>query len=173
MENIREELKLLNSRNLSMRLITYLALFIAIVAVATYFFKIPGLNTSYYNLGELCIFTIAIVFGHKAGFIAGSMGSALIDLLVAPVWAPFTFVIKGLEGWVVGKIAEPGNMYRNIVAVIVGGHIMIVGYALAVWILYGWPSVLPEIGGNYGQAAVGAIVALPLANRINKRFSQI
>ena len=60
------------------------------------------------------------------------------------------------------KASLPGRL-----AVIIGGHIMILGYAIAVWILYGWPAVLPEIVGNYGQVGVGALIALPLARTID------
>ncbi|MFP4015978.1 MAG: ECF transporter S component [Halanaerobiales bacterium] len=167
MNDIKKELHNLQINNLSVRSLSYLALFIAAVALAT-FIKVPGLNTSYYNLGEVFIFTIAIVFGRKAGAISGAIGAALMDLLLFPVWAPFTLIIKGLEGWVVGKIAEGGSLTSKIIAVVIGGHIMIVGYALTTWYLYDWPSVLPEIGGNYGQAAVGALIAIPLAGQINK-----
>ncbi|MFW5981134.1 MAG: ECF transporter S component [bacterium] len=170
MSNIKKELRQLKINKLSVRHLAYLSLFIALVALATYFIRIPGLNTSYYNLGELVIFTLALVFGAKAGLLAGALGSALVDLVVAPVWAPFTFLIKGFEGWVVGKIGQEGKLSKNILAVIIGGHVMIVGYALAVWLLYDWPAVLPEIAGNYGQAGVGAIVAVPLARQINKYF---
>lgn len=168
--NIKEELEKLDLRNITTRQLSFLALFIAFVALATYFIRIPGLNTSYYNLGEVVIFTLALVFGKKAGLIAGALGSALIDLIVAPIWAPFTFVIKGLEAWVVGSLAEEGKLSKNLLAVLIGGHIMIIGYAITVWILYSWPAVIPEIGGNYGQAGLGAIVALPLARQFNKYF---
>ena len=168
MKDIKRELREICFNNLSIRCLAYLALFTALVALATYFIKIPGANTSYYNLGEAFIFMIAIVFGPKAGLIAGALGSSLVDLVLAPIWVPFTFVIKGVEGWVVGKLAEGKELSGRIIAVIIGGHIMILGYAIAVWILYGWPAVLPEILGNYGQAAVGAIIALPLARIIEK-----
>jgi len=168
MKDIKRELREICFNNLSIRCLAYLALFTALVALATYFIKIPGANTSYYNLGEAFIFMIAIVFGPKAGLIAGALGSSLVDLVLAPIWVPFTFVIKGVEGWVVGKLAEGKELSGRIIAVIIGGHIMILGYAIAVWILYGWPAVLPEILGNYGQAAVGAIIALPLARTIEK-----
>lgn len=166
--NIKEELRNLSVNNLSGRVLSFLAFFIAFVALATYFIRIPGLNTSYYNLGEVAIFTLALIFGKKAGFFAGAFGSALVDLIVAPIWAPFTFVIKGFEGWLVGKIAGEGSLGKKILAVVVGGHVMIIGYALSVWILYGWPAVIPEIVSNYGQALVGAVVALPLAKQIEK-----
>jgi uncharacterized membrane protein len=166
-KTIKRELRDLRFNNLSVRALSYLALFIAMVALATYFIKIPGANTSYYNLGEAFIFMIALVFGPKAGLIAAALGSSLVDLVLAPIWVPFTFVIKGVEGWVVGKLAEKASLSGQIVAVIIGGHIMILGYAIAVWILYGWPAVLPEIVGNYGQVGVGALIALPLARTID------
>lgn len=168
MKGIKKELQELCFSNLTIRCLAYLALFTAMVALATYFIKIPGANTSYYNLGEAFIFMIAIVFGPRAGLVAGALGSSLVDLVLAPIWVPFTFVIKGVEGWVVGKLAAGKGFYGRLIAVIVGGHIMILGYAIAVWILYGWPAVLPEIVGNYGQAVVGAIIAIPLARTIKK-----
>ncbi len=169
MRNIKEDLKVLKLNSLSVHSIAYLALFIAAVSLGT-FIKVPGLNTSYYNLGEVFIYTIALVFGKKAGAIAGAFGSALVDLLLFPVWAPFTFIIKGFEGWIVGKLA--GNkLSKKVLALVAGGHVMIIGYALVVWSLYGWPAVLPEIAGNYGQAAVGAIIAIPLARQIGKVIS--
>lgn len=166
MNDIRKQFVDLKLNNITVRPLAYLALFVAAVALAT-LIKVPGLNTSYYNLGEVFIYTIALVFGKRAGLIAGAFGSALVDLILAPIWAPFTFVIKGVEGWAVGKIANDSRSSK-ILALIAGGHIMIVGYAVAVGLLYGWPAVLPEIGGNYGQAAVGAIIAMPLASQINK-----
>src|SRR5690606_12590384 len=110
MNNIKKELKELKFKNLSIRILSYLALFIAMIALATYFIKILGLNTSYYNLGEAFIFMIAIVFGPKAGLITGALGSSIVDLILAPIWAPFTLLIKGLEGWVVGKLSEEGTL---------------------------------------------------------------
>ncbi|MFW6035380.1 MAG: ECF transporter S component [Halothermotrichaceae bacterium] len=165
--DIRKELQDVSFNNLNARQLSFLALFIALAAVATYI-RVPGFNASYYNLGEVIVFTVALIFGRKSGLIAGAIGSSLVDLLVAPVWVPFTFVIKGLEGWVVGSLAEDDKPLKNILAVVVGGHIMIIGYAVAVWILYGWPSVLPEIGGNYFQALIGAVIAWPLSYQIRK-----
>ena len=91
-KGIKQELRNLKVGSLSVRSLSYLALFIAFVAIATYFIRIPGLNASYYNMGEVVIFSLALVFGSKTGMIAGALGSTLIDILVAPAFAPFTFV---------------------------------------------------------------------------------
>jgi len=74
--------------------------------VATYL-HLPGPSSSYFNLGEVAIYIIAISFGKKAGGISAAFGSALMDILLAySIWAPFTFIIKGAEAWIVGSIAN-------------------------------------------------------------------
>ncbi|MFW6381641.1 MAG: ECF transporter S component, partial [Bacillota bacterium] len=93
--NIREELQDFKLKELSARVLAYLALFIALVAVATYL-HIPGPSSSYFNMGEVAIYIIALTFGARAGGIAGAAGSALVDILLGySIWAPFTFIIKG------------------------------------------------------------------------------
>ncbi len=166
--NIKDIFADFNLKEAGARIISYLALFIAFTAVAT-FIHIPGPGTSYFNLGELAIYSIALVFGGKAGGIAGGVGSAMADLILGySIWAPFTFVIKGLEGFVVGKISKEGNLMRNILAIIVGGHIMIIGYAITKGIIYSWAIVLPEIGIDYGQMIIGGIAAIIIAKKLNK-----
>ena len=50
--------------------------------------------------------TIALVFGWRIGGIAGGVGSALADALGGYfIWAPWTLIIKGIEGILVGTIA--------------------------------------------------------------------
>ena len=80
-ENIQQKLKNLDFKNMDTRIISFLALFIAFTAVATYL-HIPGPSSSYFNLGEVAIYTIALTFGPKAGGIAGGVGSALMDLIL-------------------------------------------------------------------------------------------
>ena len=169
-KNTVQNLKDFNLNNINTKIIAFLSLFIAFTAIAT-FIRIPGIQTQYYNLGEAAIYTLALVFGKRVGAAAGAIGSALVDLIVAPIWAPFTFVIKGLEGWVVGHFSRKGNFKKNIIAIIIGGHIMIIGYFLSVWLLYDWPAALFEILGNYGQALVGTLIAIPLSRQINKYIS--
>jgi len=87
------------------------------------------------------------------------------------LWAPFTFIIKALEGFIVGKLAKEGDLKSNIVAIIVGGNIMVAGYAITKGFLISWPAVIPEIGIDYAQMIIGALVALPLARQINNLLS--
>lgn len=165
--NIKHLLKKLEFKHLSARVLSYLALFIAFTAVATYL-HIPGPSQSYFNLGEVAIYIIALTFGYKAGAIAGSVGSALMDIILGySLWAPFTFIIKGLEGLIVGKLAREGSWKENLIAILAGGNVMVIGYALTKGILISWPAVLPEVGIDYAQMLIGGLIALPIAQQLN------
>ncbi len=173
-DNIQDHLKKLDMQHLDTRSLSFLALFIAFTAVATYL-HIPGPSTSYFNLGEVAIYTIALTFGGRAGAVAGGVGSALMDIILGySIWAPFTFVIKGLEGLVVGKIAggEKSGMDRKIFAIVVGGNIMIIGYALTKAFLLSWAVVLPEIGIDFAQMLIGGVLAIPLSHHLDNYFGK-
>ena len=79
-------------------------LFIALVYVATRFINIPGPTSGgLFHLGNVMFFTIAMVFGKKAGAISGGIGMALFDLTSAwVVWAPFTLIIRFIMGYAIG-----------------------------------------------------------------------
>jgi uncharacterized membrane protein len=82
-------------------------IFTALVAVATMVFTIYIPATSgYFNLGETIIYITAILFGPYVGGIAGGVGAAISDLLLAPVFAPGTLIIKAFEGAIVGFLSK-------------------------------------------------------------------
>lgn len=89
------------------RRLTLAALSIALVTLATFVIRIPNPATQgYINLGDGLLFTLALVFGWRIGGLAGGVGSALADALGGYfIWAPWTLVIKGIEGVLVGTIA--------------------------------------------------------------------
>ena len=89
------------------RRLTLAALSIALVTLATFVIRIPNPATQgYINLGDGLLFTLALVFGWRIGGLAGGVGSALADALGGYfIWAPWTLVIKGIEGILVGTIA--------------------------------------------------------------------
>jgi uncharacterized membrane protein len=83
------------------------AVFAALVFVATYTFviNIPATG-GYFNLGEIVIYVAALVFGPLVGGVAGGVGAAISDALVAPQFAPGTLVIKAFEGSVIGYLGK-------------------------------------------------------------------
>lgn len=147
--------------------LAFYGLFMALVVIVTAVIRVPVPTFNlYFNLGEAIIYLTAILYGGPAGAIIGGVGSSLADLLVgAPVWAPITLIIKGLEGYVVGSVAKKGNL---MLAVLLGAIVMITGYAIAAGILYGIAAVPVELAGDSVQVLAGGIVALFLYNRLKK-----
>jgi uncharacterized membrane protein len=147
--------------------LAFYGLFMALVVIVTAVIRVPVPTFNlYFNLGEAIIYLTAILYGGPAGAIIGGVGSSLADLLVgAPVWAPITLIIKGLEGYVVGSVAKKGNL---MLAVLLGAIVMITGYAIAAGILYGIAAVPVELAVDSVQVLAGGIVALFLYNRLKK-----
>ena len=147
------------------------SLLIALVFVATLFIniKLPiAANGGLVHLGSAMLFTSAIIFGPKKGAIAGAFGMGLFDLVSGwTLWAPFTFVIRGLQGWLIGYFAHSSlkckPIIKNGLAIILSIPVMLAGYYLCEAILYdSWVIPLASVTGNLVQNAVGLAVALPL-----------
>lgn len=111
-------------------------LMIALVFCVTYFTKIPG-PVGPFNIGDTAIIAAAVLLGRGSGAIAGGIGSALADLAMGySIFAPITLVVKGVEGYAVGRIAHKsagtkGRAGLRIAAVAIGAFIMIAGYFFA------------------------------------------
>ncbi|HDJ26283.1 MAG TPA: hypothetical protein ENF34_03100 [Candidatus Bathyarchaeota archaeon] len=220
----------------------------ALVCAATMAIKIDIVATrGYFNLGETMVYTVSLLFGPLVGAIAGGVGSAIADvLLAAPIYAPATLVIKGAEGFVVGFLAKrraklsgrawtsmtvlaafvSGSLLGSIgahyysgeahlaigpasasiyvptclwvclgvavsvlvvslglstepevgwlvVAVLLGGLIMVFGYLAYESLLFGLPVALTEVPFNVGQMVVGLAVAMPLTRAVERRAPQL
>lgn len=154
------------------------ALLIALVFVSTYFIQIRlpiSLNGGLIHLGNTMLFVAAIVFGKKKGAIAGAFGMALFDIVSEwTAWAPFTFVVRGVMGYIIGSIANARgkngeSLTWNIIAIVVGGLWMLLGYYITEVILYGnWYSPITSIPGNITQLVAGAILGLPLVKALKR-----
>lgn len=114
---------------------------IALVFLVT---KFAGFTApfGYFNLGDAVVMSTAILFGSKTGLVAGAFGSALSDALTPGylAFAPITFIVKGMEGYVVGLIANSGSEKNNtikIAAVAAGACVMIAGYFLGEVLILG------------------------------------
>jgi len=128
-------------------------------------FPIPATN-GFINIGDAVVMITGLLFGPIIGGIAGGIGSSLADIFLGfGIYAPATLVIKGLEGFFVGLIANPKKNYkwnyRDFIAVIVGGFIMVIGYFLYEIMIYGIPSALYEfILNSIIQFGLGSVIAL-------------
>lgn len=154
------------------------AVFIALTFVVTRYTVIPIPATKgYFNLGEVVIYIAALVFGPVVGALAGGVGSGLADLAGGyQQFAPFTLVIKGIEGLVVGRLAGPTTGAR-LRATVAGGVWMVAGYFFAEVIFARPLGIAPtpatavaaaamEAPFNVVQVAVGVIIATMVAARL-------
>ncbi len=144
------------------RIVTY-GILMALTVVMTVIVQIPTpARTGYLNLGDMVIFLTAFMFGKKGGFLVGGIGSALADILLGwGVYAPITFIAKGLEGFVAGYLMEKGFGKKfPILPALVGGLVMALGYYGAEIFMYGSKAALVNFPANIGQGFFGAGVAL-------------
>ncbi len=127
---------------------------------------VPGFRL-YFNLGEGVIYSIALLLGARYGGICGGLGAGLADLLLGyPLWAPITLVIKGMEGYIVGKMAPRGRF----VAILAGAIVMIMGYTSTAGILYGWKAAPVELITDLTQTGMGAAFALAFVPLLQRRL---
>ena len=148
------------------------AVFIALTYIftASVNIRLPiAANGGLIHLGNVPLFIGAIVFGKKTGAICGGIGMALFDLLSGwTAWAPFTLVIVGLMGFVVGAITEKHQrFFWNALAIAAACVIKVGGYYIAEGLLYGnWIAPLTSIPGNLVQIGVAAVIVLVVAGRL-------
>lgn len=148
--------------------LTICAMCIALTYVATAFINIRlpiQANGGLVHLGNVPLFVAAVIFGKKTGCVAGAVGMGLFDLLSGWVmWAPFTFVIVGLMGLVVGFITENRKGFGwCVLAFVAALAIKLAGYYIAEGIIYGnWIAPATSIPGNIVQIVCGAVIALPI-----------
>lgn len=149
---------------------------IALVFVATFInVKLPIGYGGLIHLGNVPLFLVAIIFGKKIGAIAGAFGMALFDTMGGWfAWAPGTFIIVGLMGYIVGLIVERKNdMAGYIIAIAVACVIKIVGYYIVEGLIYGnWVQPVASIPGNLLQIGVAAVVVLPIVGVLKKALQR-
>ena len=121
------------------------------------------------------ILTALLIALVTVGAAAGALGSSLADLLLGyAYWAPWTFVIKGLEGflagWLVGRMQKAttsGAALGASVAVVV----MVLGYFVASTVLYGMGIAVASLPGDLLQGGVSVVLSLILWRPIRKYLS--
>ena len=153
-----------NSSRVKSLAITAICLVLVYVFTAVVNIRLPfAPNGGLVHLGNVPLFVAASLFGKRTGMIAGGIGMGLFDLLSGwTLWAPFTLVIVGCMGFVVGAITEKRkNMGFIVLALIAACAIKIVGYYFAEVVIYGnWVVPFTSIPGNLIQIGVAAVITL-------------
>ena len=150
----------MNSNRKTHRVVLF-SLFASLTVVTTLLFHLPIPSQGYLNMGDAIVLLAALVMGPAAGFWVGSIGSALADLVAGyAIYIPFTFLIKGSEGflagWLYWKTKKKG------LSLLVSGLWMAIGYVFAEWFLFGWPAAIAAFPMNVLQGFIGAGAAVLL-----------
>ncbi len=154
------------------------AIFAALTFVVTRYTAIPIPATrGIFNLGEAVIYVAALAFGPLVGLLAGGLGSSLADIAAGVgYYAPFTLVIKGIEGYIVGRLRGPTAAAR-LRATVIGGAWMVLGYFLSQVFFFqtlrfatsmsaALAAALTELPFNIVQVTVGVVVSVLVAVRL-------
>ncbi|MGL4453069.1 MAG: ECF transporter S component [Sarcina sp.] len=157
------------------------ALMIALIFLGGSIIKIPTQN-GIIQFGDCMIFVAAVLLDRKKAFIAAAIGMSLVDVAAGYViWVPFTFIIKGLMGYVVSiLVSKSHSKIIYIISFIVGGVINMIGYFIGNAIMGGMilkvvtgfnPSIIyawAHVPGDLFQSVVGIILAIPLTLIVTK-----
>lgn len=158
------------NRNTKVYDLVVTAVLTALVFVFTSFLNIRlpiSVNGGLIHLGNIMMVIACMLFGPKKGALSAALGMGLFDLVSGwTIWAPFTAIIRGAMGYVMGVFMQrrTGSRLANgFVGVLLGGAVQVAGYYLAECILYGNPIVaLSSIPGELVLVASG-LAGLPVA----------
>ncbi|HML66806.1 MAG TPA: ECF transporter S component [Clostridia bacterium] len=142
------------------RLTTAGVLAAAIVLLTTLVsIPMPG-GFGYINLGDVGVLLAGMLLGGGWGALCAGAASALSDVLLGyTVYAPATFVIKGLVALVAGLLFAKTQKKIRFAALYPAALIVPAGYFLYELLLYGPASAIPNILFNTLQCLIGAVVA--------------
>ena len=150
---------------MSTKKLTTLAMLTALTTALSLLFVLPVPQTKgVVTLCEAGIYTTALLLGGPSGAIVGSVSGGMIDFLSGyPEWALFSILIHGCQGYFTGR-------FRNypLLALCLGSVTMILGYAAATTIMFGFGAGIASILSNSLQNVFGILVAFPLVNYLKR-----
>lgn len=150
------------------------ALMAALTCVATLVIRIPSPMQGYINLGDCVVLVSGCMLPVGYVFFAAALGSAFADLFAGyAIYAPATFVIKGLMALVVFALFHAiGKKCPRSLAFLISGIaaelLMAVGYFIFEGFLYGFGASLVNIPANCIQGVAGLIFGLLLVKAFEK-----
>ena len=158
----------MNSRKI--RRITVGGMLAALVAVLTAYVSVP-IAGGYFHPGDAMIALSSAILGPYAA-IPAAIGSGFADMLAGyTIYAPFTFVIKGLVGLVAGMSIRSGKIgIKTAALIVISGIIIPAGYFATDLILYGFATAIASVAWNCLQAAICIATSFACRGKGLKRF---
>lgn len=147
-------------KKLNVQKLTLCGVMAALVFVMTYFPKIPvPVTGGYVHLGDGAIFLSVLLLG-PLGIPAAAVGSMLSDLIGGyMVYVLPTFLIKGLVALVAWKLCRKDQPLLALLSFLLAEAVMVLGYFLLEWALYGVASAAACGAGHRGRADWDAVPA--------------
>ncbi len=144
----------------------------AIIFILTFInIKLPiSINGGLIHLGGVGLIVASYILMPKNAGLAAGIGMGLFDILGGyTIWAPFTFVIRFIQGYITSKLLTKKGGKNEIIALILSSIIAIVGYYIAEVILYGnFIAPLTSIPGEVILSVAGISIGLPLSKILIK-----
>ncbi len=150
----------MNTRNKKVFYISIHAMGIALCTVITLFIQISlAGGAGYLNFSDAILLIFSALFGPYSGMVVGGLGALAADLLSGYVqYAPFSLVIKALEGLLVGYLLKK-NKIPAILSFLCGGILMALCYFIPDKIYFGFETASYNLIWNGLQGITNAILA--------------
>ena len=149
--------------------LAFTAVFAALCCVSTIAITIPLPASGYFNVGDVFVLLAGWLLGGAYGCVAAALGSALADIVLgAPIYAPATFLIKGVVAFLAYLPTsflkkrvknQVGNNLAHGGFALLAESVMVLGYFLYECILTNATAAFPNIFGNALQGLCFAVLA--------------
>jgi energy-coupling factor transport system substrate-specific component len=158
------------------RVVAMAGIMIAFVFVMTYVPKINIGAAGYIHLGDAAIYAASFLFGPVVGLAAAAVGPTIADLAAGyGSFAPGTFIIHGLQGVVAAWIAWRRPLPRQVIAAIVGGAIVVIGYFLYQWLVLrqGVGASAEAVPLSIVQVVAGGILGIAVTQLVVRAYPPV
>lgn len=145
-----------------------------VVLVTTLFIRVPLPSKGYFNFGDVAVVFAGLFLGRKFGALAGGLGSALADVIGGfAIFAPLTFIAKGLEGLLSGFAREKTGLQYHLFPLL-GSLCMAAAYFLGETVMpqVGLAGAIAEIVPNLIQAGGGYVGGKLLFEMYSRMFEK-
>jgi len=159
-----------STRHAGLFKLAFIVAFAVLIPTTTVMVQIPApVLAGYFNMQDAVVFIAALLFGPIVGGLSGGVGSAISDIIYYPLFAPYTLVIRGIEGWLVGR-ATRRTFRSDWIACILGGIEMLLGFLVVESYLFGVKVALERLPLNIFQVVAGVAIGPPAALLLRKRL---